>query len=140
MRLLSQQPLPNGADCLQVFAVDNPEPGQPNNRYEITGFSTVFNRASVNAHGYPANFTALPLIFQDGPIRCDEPANGVTEYALLKVINDRLHSKQMGPHACPERQMAIDFISHAAQMLGLIPSEEPQQMIGMPGFELRMVG
>lgn len=106
-----------GLNSLQIAAVDNPPPGFPHSRYDITGFNTVYNSAAASGGGMPAHFTRLPVIFHTGPKAFDMPLNGVTEEALLAVVIDRLEGLQDTPEACMENQMAKEYIVAAFNML-----------------------
>ena len=121
MRLLNQQLNMGPDNTLQVVATDMPPMGMPNCRYDIMGFSTVYNPAADDSSGYPAHFTRLPVIFQNGPLQEDVPQNGVTPQALLAVIADHLHGKQMGMEASPENQAAMMYVVAAMEQLNSVP-------------------
>ncbi len=118
MRRLNSHLSSGGFNQLQIAAVDHPAPGHANGRYVISGFNTAYNPSAADPHsGFPAQFTSLPIIFQDEYARPDAPPNGVTEEALLAVVADHLHGKQLGPNNCMENQMALDYILAAIGML-----------------------
>lgn len=121
MRLLNHQLNMGSDNTLQVVATDKPALGQPNCRYDIMGFNTVYNTAADDPSGYPAHFTRLPVIFQNGPLREDVPQNGVTPNALLAVIVDHLQGKQMGPEASPENELALHYAACALEQLNNVP-------------------
>lgn len=106
-----------GYNALHVAAVDRPNPGFANYRYDITGFNTVYNSAAANGGGLPAHFTRLPIIFHSGAYQADMPLNGVTPDALVAVIVHHLTGLQNSPEACMEYQMAKEYLEAAAGML-----------------------
>lgn len=101
---------------LVIEVVDGPGPGGANHRYDITGFDTDTNPASVNEGGYKARFSRLVVIFQNGPI-AEAGVNGITNEALLAIVLDRLERFQEGPFACPENSMAAMRIVAALHFL-----------------------
>ena len=113
--------LNGGFNTLQITVMDNTPPGFPPCRYDITGFNTVYNAAADDPTGYPAHFTRLPVIFQNGPLLSDVPQNGISENALLAITADHLQCKQAGPNACVEYQMALDYIQAALRILNSKP-------------------
>ena len=117
MRHLDTHLSTGGFNALHVAAVDRPNPGFANYRYDITGFNTVYNSAAAAAGGLPAHFTRLPIIFHSGAQPVDMPLNGVTPEALLMVIEDHLLGLQNSPEACMENQMAMEYVIAARSML-----------------------
>lgn len=118
MRQLNTHLSSGGSNVLQVVAVDQPVPGLPTTRYDVTGFNTVYNPAARQQ----GQFTRLPIIFATGDAPVDAPQNGVTNEALLAVVADHLRSQQETPEACLEYQMAMDYINAALGMLRQRPA------------------
>jgi hypothetical protein len=116
MRRLSNQLTPGSTTPLAISALDNPGYGEPNRRYEISGFNTAYNNSATAQNGYPAHFGSLQIFFHDDS-RSNSPANGTTEQALLSVILDHLAGKQVGFGACQENAVASDYIASAIQLL-----------------------
>lgn len=118
MRRLNNQPAPGGISQIAIAAVDNPGVGEPNRRYELSGFNTVYNPAAVTpGQSYPAQFSSLPIFFHDTASSGRGLANGVTENSLLAVIADRLQSQQTGPQRCMENDAALQSIMEAMRLL-----------------------
>lgn len=115
MRRLHNQPISGSQTQLAVAAVDNPGYGEPNRRYEVTGFNTAYNSAAT-MNGYPARFDSLQIFFHDDT-RPGVPANGTTEQALMSILIDHLAGKQVGFGACQENQVAADYLAAAVQVL-----------------------
>ncbi len=118
MRRLSNFNTPGGLAPIAVLAMDDPGHGEPNRRYELTGFNTLYNGSSLlPGQNYPASFNVLPIFFHDDSKGPNAPANGVTEAALLSVVVDHLNGRQTGPEACHENRRAMDLIAEAIQLL-----------------------
>lgn len=112
--------LNGGFNTLQITAMNNPVPGLPNYRYDITGFNTAYNPAADDPMtGRPAHFSRLPVIFQNGPLLGDAIQNGVTVPVLLAILEDHLQGIQMGPDACMEHQMTLDYVRAALQFANM---------------------
>lgn len=91
-------------EALQIFALDAAGPGGANHEYvvKIPLSSTL---------------TANTLIkFQKGPIG-EAGVNGLSNEALLAIVEDRLRGFQAGPFACRENGMALSKIEEAADFL-----------------------
>ena len=88
-------------DCNKALTLtaQAPSTGGASVRYDITG----------------PNFD-LNIRFQDGPIA--EGINGITNEALLAIVEDRLKGFQSGPFACAENQYALRCIQDAQIILG----------------------
>lgn len=56
------------------------------------------------------------IAFQNGPIG-EVGTNGITQEALLAVIEDRLEGFQSGPYACEENAQALLKVKEAQQWL-----------------------
>lgn len=54
--------------------------------------------------------------FQDGPI-AEVGTNGVTQEALLAIVEDRLKCFQDGPYACRENAIALEKVQEAMHWL-----------------------
>lgn len=118
MRRLSNHMTPGGLSPIAVNAVDSPGFGEPNRRYEVAGFNTAYNSASMlPGQQYPASFSALPIFFHDDTKGPNSPASGVTEASLLAIIVDHIQGRQNGPGACVENAEVVNHIAAAMQLL-----------------------
>jgi hypothetical protein len=100
MRTLSAHKLPGLNDALTITVLDEPGPGGACHRYRISGIPGV---------------TSIPqtiIEFQRGPV-LEAGVNGISNEALLSIVEDRLASFQAGPFACPENSDALDDIRSA---------------------------
>lgn len=88
-------------EMLRIEVLDEPGPGGANHAYSITP-------VAGNAKG-------VRLDFQNGPL--GEYPNGLTQEALLAVVEDRLKSFQAGPYACRENALALTHLQEALHWL-----------------------
>lgn len=93
---------------LRVEAMDEPGHGNANHLYGIT--STEPRGADT-----PPS-VMLPVRFQNGTLP-EVGVNGVTNEALLAVVEDRLKGFQSGPFACRENAVALTKIQEALMWL-----------------------
>lgn len=91
---------------LTIEVLDEPGPGGAHHQYRISS-------AADNTEMYPTI-----IKFQDGPIK-EFGVNGVTNEALLAIVEDRLDCFQKGPFACPENAAALEEVRTAMRVLAL---------------------
>lgn len=104
MRELTSHKVNGLNEALRVTVLDEPGPGNGCHDYLI-------NWAVDDAHG-----DRLRVQFQKGPI-LESGVNGVSNEALLAIVEDRLAGFQSGPFACADNQEALDAVR--AAMLAL---------------------
>lgn len=85
---------------LVLAATDAPGAGGANHRYGIFLLNAE-DRALVGE-----------VLFQHGPI-AEVGINGISNEALLAIVQDRLASFQSGPYACPENAAAQKHVDSA---------------------------
>lgn len=85
-------------DALAVLAIDGPGAGNASHHYAVSSPSdgVVFSE----------------MRFQNGPIS-EAGVNGVSNEALLAIVEDRLAGFQSGPFACRENAIALTKIQEA---------------------------
>lgn len=103
-------------EALKIEVIDEPGPGGANHAYDITGFDTKENPASVDLHGYRRSFARVPIVFQNGPIH-ETGVNGISQEALLAIVADRLECFQAGPYACQDNAEALEHVKAAMECL-----------------------
>ena len=105
-------------NSLAVTALDTPQPGFANTRYEIAGFNTAYNPHAAGEDGYPPQFTRLPVIFnsQAGNYSSD----GVTLGSLLAICCDRLNGVQHTLEARPEYGVALSHLLNALEFINQV--------------------
>jgi hypothetical protein len=90
---------------LNIYVADAPGSGGANHAYAIT--------YSLNP-GTPAGGES-PMVtvrFQNGPVR-EFGINGISNEALLAIVEDRLSGFQSGQYACRENAIALTKIQEA---------------------------
>lgn len=100
-------------DTLEIEVLDQPGAGGACHVYGIYGFHTETNESAGHAD---KDETCLKIHFQNGPIP-EKGVNGVTQEALLSVVEDRLAAFQAGQFACEENQRALDAVREAQHWL-----------------------
>lgn len=77
--------------------------------------SHVYTIDAVSDAPHSGGWTCI-LRFQNGPIK-ESGINGITNEALLVVLEDRLSGFQSGPYACQENAEALESIRSALATL-----------------------
>ncbi len=96
-------------DKLGIVVLDEPGAGGANHRYCIfRGYDTVNQELNANPTCY--------IDFQKGPIG-EVGINGISNEALLAIVEDRLAGFQSGPFACGSNQMALIHVQSAMDVL-----------------------
>jgi hypothetical protein len=103
-------------DKLKISVTDEPGAGSANHRYEITGFDATDNASAISATMPVAQMDGTVILFQNGPIN-EHGVNGITQEALLAIVEDRLTCFQGGPFACVENADALSHVRLAMQVL-----------------------
>lgn len=93
--------------ALKVMATDEAGHDGANLVYAISGFDGA---AIPKGSGYTT------INFQEGPIS-DAGVNGVTEEALLAIVEDRLRSLLAGPFWCVDYEQALKAIVDARGLI-----------------------
>ena len=102
----------NGLNEALVVRV-NDEPGQGNACHSYTIHADDSIEPSVTKPGITVHQT---IAFQNGPIG-EVGVNGVSNEALLAVVEDRLIGFQSGPYACRDNAVALTKIQEAMMWL-----------------------
>lgn len=88
---------------ISIRVLDEPGPGGASHRYELlvkTFTCDVYTQ----------------IKFQNGPI-AEEGVNGLTQEALLAIVEDRLKCFQAGPYSCRENAVALTKVQEAMMWL-----------------------
>lgn len=94
-------------EALNIRVLDGPGDGGASHEYEITDQPDGIGSS---------NEIRTKISFQNGPIAV-VGVNGVTQEALLAIVEDRLTSFQSGPFACRENAIALTKIQEAMMWL-----------------------
>lgn len=90
-------------ESLRVEALDEPGPGGASHSYAIA--PTI------------GNATGVRIDFQNGPLGETIYPNGLSQEALLAIVEDRLKGFQSGPYACRENAVALTKVQEAMMWL-----------------------
>ena len=89
-------------EALTINVLDEPGQGGACHEYDIS----IAGCPQNNCH----------IWFQNGPIK-EAGVNGISQEALLAVVEDRLISFQSGPYACRENAIALTKLQEAMMWL-----------------------
>lgn len=95
-------------EALRVEVLDGPGAG---NACHVYGITSTEDRSADTP---PA--VMCPIRFQNGPI-AEAGVNGISNEALLAIVEDRLLGFQSGPYACRENAIALTKIQEAMMWL-----------------------
>jgi hypothetical protein len=95
-------------EALKIQVLDEPGPGGASHAYRIAIDETV--------HRPEAGWVATNIDFQNGPI-AESGINGVSNEALLAIVEDRLADFQSGLYSCRETAIALMKIQEAMMWL-----------------------
>lgn len=103
-------------DALKIEVMDDPGQGNACHHYKLTGFSTLTNVSDpfVERHGDAAEHATV--LFQNGPI-AENGFNGISNEALLAIVEDRLAGFQSGQFACRENAVALTKLQECMMWL-----------------------
>lgn len=106
----------HGNDALRVSADYPTRRGPASHRYVISGFDTSDNGAARSG-GFIPRFQDVSIILQSEGAANDLRPDGVSTDALLAIVEDHLSGLQSGPDQSLNKQLAIEYIGHARQLL-----------------------
>lgn len=103
-------------EAIKIEVMDEPGAGGANHHYRLTGFDSRGNPSDpfVARYGEPGRHSTV--LFQNGPIG-EAGVNGVTNEALLAIVEDRLIGFQSGKYACEENAAALTAVQSALAIL-----------------------
>ena len=99
-------------DALQIQVLDEPGAGGANHKYAVYGFHTKDNPSA----GGDNDETRCLVQFQNGPI-AEAGVNGISNEALLAIVEHRLLGFQSGEFACRENAVALTKLQEALMWL-----------------------
>ncbi len=105
MRELTSHNVDGGNHQLQVHVLDEPTHGNACHQYSIS-----------NVQLADTDDWALVINFQNGPIS-ENGINGVSNEALLAIVEDRLKCFQTSQYACRENALALTKVQEALHWL-----------------------
>lgn len=101
-------------EALQIEVLDEPGQGNACHEYKI-GTVEPLNETDPTKASKLAR-AHCRISFQNGPI-LEVGVNGISQEALLAVVEDRLLGFQTGPYACRENAIALTKVQEAMQWL-----------------------
>lgn len=93
-------------EAITILALDEPGSGGANHIYGISSFDPEDDDKETQ--------TTIP--FQQGPI-AEFGVNGISNEALLAIVEDRLKGFQSGQYACRENAIALTHVQDAMHWL-----------------------
>lgn len=108
-------------EALKIQVLDEPGAGNACHRYHITTVETPppvgrgMSSADLEKSMSMSN-AVTDISFQNGPI-AEAGVNGISNEALLAIVEDRLKGFQSGPYACRENAIALTKIQEAMHWL-----------------------
>jgi hypothetical protein len=94
-------------ECITIEVLDEPGQGNACHEYRISGL-----KGPLDHHPIPT----IGIRFQKGPVQ-ENGYNGISNEALLAIVEDRLLGFQSGPYACRENACALTKIQEAMMWL-----------------------
>lgn len=108
MRELTSHKVNGLNESLEIQVLDEPGAGGANHVYAIYGFHAQ--------NEFVKDATCLKMSFQNGPIK-EAGVNGISQEALLAIVEDRLACFQSGPYACDDNAQALMKVREAMMCL-----------------------
>lgn len=96
-------------DDLQILVHDEPGAGNGNHAYSIGYCLNPGTAEGGTSH-------MLAVKFQEGPVK-EAGINGISNEALLAIVEDRLKGFQSGPYACRENALALTHLQESMHWL-----------------------
>jgi hypothetical protein len=101
MRELTNHKCSDLNESINICVQDEPGPGGANHEYHIVTVKRL------------SNFNKRTCIeFQKGPVK-EVGVNGISDEALLVIVEDRLASFQTGQFACSPNECALSYVRAA---------------------------
>lgn len=102
-------------EAIEVTVLDEPGAGGACHRYRVC--VPMLNPVEAHVEENSRRMrTYCDINFQNGPL-AEAGINGISQEALLAVVEDRLKSFQAGPYACRENAIALTKIQEAMHWL-----------------------
>jgi hypothetical protein len=101
-----------------IAVLDEPGAGGANHHYVVDGFNLKKNKSYTGPFDTTCveHSTSTHIYFQNGGI-LDNSVNGLTNEALLAVVEDRLSCFQAGPYPSVENSEALAHVRKALAFL-----------------------
>lgn len=113
MRELTSHKVNGCNEKLEIQVLDDAGHGGASHKYAVYGWHSKSNAANDSTCN---DETKCLILFQNGPIG-EVGINGITQEALLAIVEDRLKCFQAGPYACRENALALTHLQEAMHWL-----------------------
>lgn len=113
MRELTSHKVNGLNETLQIEVLDEPGQGNACHKYGIYGW---YSKTNPSADLGCNDETRCLVLFQNGPIT-EAGVNGISNEALLAIVEDRLLGFQSGQFACRENAIALTHVQEAMMWL-----------------------
>lgn len=101
-------------EALTITVLDEPGIGGACHRYEMSFIGQ--SRKNLESDEIVATRFEFDVAFQNGPIQ-QVGVNGISNEALLAIVEDRLKGFAAGPFACRENAIALTHVQDAMHWL-----------------------
>ncbi len=108
MRQLTSHRVEGSNEQIEIQVLDEPGHGNACHEYNIKCIEELRPGNTTTQH--------FPIRFQNGPL-AEHGINGISNEALLAVVEDRLLGFQAGPYACRDNAVALTKIQEAMMWL-----------------------
>lgn len=98
------------SDSIYIGVMDEPGPGGAHHLYDLAPMRDVPPKEGCTRSQEAVS--QVLIHFQEGPIQ-EVGVNGVTQEALLAIVEDRLRCFQEGPFSCVENKNALHHVREA---------------------------
>ena len=115
MRQFYSQPIPTTSP-IRITAADPQFRGTSSHSYILEGFDTANNRAARSG-GFVPRFKEMSIVFCSDESTVEDIPDGVSADALLAVLADHIQGKLSGPNGSVNKQLALDYIESAREVL-----------------------
>lgn len=117
MREVSSHKVNGLNEALQIKVLDEPGHGNACHRYQVCPEElNTFPAESDPKRASRLTRAVCAVNFQDGPIQ-EVGVNGISNEALLAIVEDRLLGFQSGDFACRENAIALTHLQTAMMFL-----------------------
>lgn len=125
MRKITSHKVNGLNEAIEIDVLDEPGAGNANHEYQIK--IPMIDPAEQHVEENSRRSRSYCRInFQKGPI-AESGFNGISNEALLAVVEDRLKGFQTGPYACRENALALTHLQEAMHWLHHRTNERMQR-------------
>lgn len=116
MRELTSHKVDGLNESIYIGVMDEPGAGGAHHVYDLSPMREVPPKEGCSRSLEAVEDAQVIIRFQNGPI-AESGVNGVSNEALLAIVEDRLWCFQNGPYACDENHIALERVRDAMDAL-----------------------